>query len=196
MKTKTIEIYSFDELGETAQAKVIDTMRDLNTDYEWYDFIYDDVKEIGSMLGIEIDNIYFSGFYSQGDGAQFTGSYAYSKGASKRLRQHAPQDTELHAISDNLQSIQRKHFYALSATVKSTGRYSHEYGTTIAVADDRAYHWNNAEADDSITECLRDFMRWIYSRLESEYEYLTSEEAIRESIQANDYDFYSDGTLA
>ena len=104
MKTRTIKIYSFNELDERTQQSAIDNLRDLNTHFEWWGFTFDDTKEIATILGIDIDNIYFSGFSSQGDGAQFTGSYAYSKGASKRIRQHAPEDIELHQIADNLQA--------------------------------------------------------------------------------------------
>jgi hypothetical protein len=32
-------------------------------------------------------------------------------------------------------------------------------------------------------------MRWIYKSLEREYNYLTSDEAVAESLDANEYDF-------
>lgn len=36
----------------------------------------------------------------------------------------------------------------------------------------------------------------LYYKLDKEYEYLTSEEAILETIQANEYEFLEDGTIA
>lgn len=49
-------------------------------------------------------------------------------------------------------------------------------------------------ADESLADCLRDFMRWIYRELESEYEYQTSHDAVLESIRANRYQFTENGT--
>ena len=53
-----------------------------------------------------------------------------------------------------------------------------------------------AEAEDEVTQLLRDFADWIYNQLISEYEYQTSEEAVAESMEANEYEFYEDGSIA
>jgi len=45
-KTKTWAVYKFDELSPDVQDKVIDKMADINVNYEWWDFIYDDAKDI------------------------------------------------------------------------------------------------------------------------------------------------------
>ena len=50
-----------------------------------------------------------------------------------------------------------------------------------------------ADVEDVITEALRDLARWLYRQLEREYEYLTSDEAVDESIVANDYTFTGSG---
>ena len=39
-------------------------------------------------------------------------------------------------------------------------------------------------------------MRWSYRLLEREYEYLTSDDAIKETIEANEYEFDENGNLA
>ena len=196
--TKAQNVYQFNELPESVQSKVIDNLRDINTDYDWWEFVYSDATEIGTILGIDISNIYFSGFASQGDGAQFEGSYEYSKGSAKRIREYAPQDTELHAIADKLQALQRKNFYKLSARVKSSGRYSHEYDTNIRVYRETEYSLVgdvDADTDETLCDLLRDYMRWIYRHLESEYYWLSSDEMIIETIEANEYEFTSDGAI-
>ena len=48
-------------------------------------------------------------------------------------------------------------------------------------------------AEEAVTEALRDLARWLYRQLEREYEHLTSDEAIDESIAANDYTFTEAG---
>ena len=144
---------------------------------DWHESTIEDAKEIGKILGIDIDNVYFSGFWSQGDGACFTGSYSYAKGATKAIRQYAPLDKELHRIADDLQELQRKHFYGLSTTVTHSGHYSHEYCTQFSTYDRDEYA--DADTDEALIEILRDYMRWIYRNLEREYEYQTKWSAAR-----------------
>ena len=205
MRTETVTktIYAWAELPDETKDSIVERMYDINVhddwyDFvydDWYDFVYDDAKEIGALLGIDVDHIYFSGFSNQGDGAQFVGGYSYAKGSTKAVKEHAPQDKELNLIAEGLQELQRRNFYSLSANVKSRGRYSHAYCTDISVYDSRDYY-ASAYNDDSLCELLRDFMNWIYSRLEQEYEWLTTKESIIETIVSNEYEFYSDGTLA
>ncbi|MFA7254446.1 MAG: hypothetical protein WC107_07930 [Patescibacteria group bacterium] len=111
-------VYKFDELSESAKQKAIEDYRQDGFYYEWWDAVYEDARQIGEILGIEIDNIYFSGFSSQGDGACFEGKYAYAKGSANGIKGHAPQDEELHRIAKELQILQKKNFYSLSAKVK------------------------------------------------------------------------------
>ena len=68
-----ITIFSFDELPEESQQKLINGMRE---DYEPdYSHIYDNfIHEMNERYGacIDVDDIQWSGFWSQGDGASFT----------------------------------------------------------------------------------------------------------------------------
>ena len=194
------EVFKFNELTEEAQETAIGRHREGDLDYKWWDF--EDATTIAALMGIEIDEIYFSGFSSQGDGACFEGSYSYQKGAVKAIKEHAPKDETLHQIAQNLQDIQKKCFFGLYARIIKTGRYSHEYSTDISVSEQRTLkdgsQYDEAASladDETITEVLRDFMRWIYKQLEAEYGYLQSDEAIKENIEANDYEFTAEGKL-
>jgi hypothetical protein len=192
-------LYTFEELSEDAQQRAIDEHRSSTyyLDYEWWDTVFEDAKTIGALMGIELDQIYFSGFASQGDGACFTGDYSYRKGSAKAVREHAPLDSELHAIADNLQAIQRQNFYSLVASVRHNDRYSHEYSVSIGVEDTRrdTYSGVSEDTEESLSDVLRDFMRWIYKRLEAEYDWLMSDEQITESIICNGYEFTEDGEM-
>tara|TARA_R110001632_G_scaffold70752_1_gene164621 strand:- start:11022 stop:11612 length:591 start_codon:yes stop_codon:yes gene_type:complete len=192
--TTTKTVFTFDELSEEAKETAIEKNYDINTDYEWHEFIYEDAKTIGELMGINIDRIYFSGFASQGDGACFEGSYSYEKGSVKSVTEHAPKDQELHRIAQELQQLQQKHFYGLTAHVKQSGHYCHANCTQINV--DSEYTPTNEDFEDEIQELLKDYMNWIYSQLEKEYDYQTSEEAIKETIEANEYEFTEDGKQA
>ena len=138
--------------------------------------------------------IFFSGFWSQGDGACWEGFYSYGKNASAEIRSHAPQDTALHGIADALQAIQRRNFYQLRAEASHRGRYYHEYCMAISVErDSQTYQDMTADAEEIVIEALRDLARWLYRQLEREYDYLSSGEAVDETITANEYTFTKAG---
>jgi hypothetical protein len=184
-----------EKLSESAKEAALQTLAERATcDEWWYESTIDDAKEIGALMGIEIDNIYFSGFGSQGDGACFTGQYYYKKGGLKAVKEYAPQDTELHEIAEQLQLLNRQHFYQLSASVRQSGHYNHEYCTDINV-DGGEYSVSN-DNEEAVNDTLRDYMRWIYKRLEAEYNYCTSEEVLIENAEANEYEFDVDGNPA
>ena len=187
-------VYRFEELEEDAKEKAREWYRNGTTDYEWYDTVFDEAKEIGRLMGIEISNIFFSGFYSQGDGACFEGSYAYAKGSVKKIKEYAPKDEKLHRIALALQKEQRKEFYEIEAKVKHRGHYQHEGCTEISVWN--GYSDVQAKTEEAIKEALRDYMCWIYRTLEREYEWLNSDEQVDEAIIVNEYEFEEDGRIA
>ena len=174
----------FHELTKEAQEKAVEFYRGLDDIFTFEsECLVEDLKERAALMGIEIDNFYYSGFWSQGDGACFEGSYSYKKGAATQIRRDFPNDTDLQEIADGLQALQRRYFYQLGATVTHRGHYLHENCTSIE-------HWHDVEsADDEPEELLRDFMRYSYKCLEEGYDYATSEECIIEMIIASDYDF-------
>ena len=195
MRTIETTLFKFSELSDEAKNAAIERCRDWNTDDSfWYESVIDDSKAAAKILGIDADNIYFSGFWNQGDGAQFTGNYSYKKNAHKAIRKEWPQDETLHEIADKLLDVQKRHFYGLSAEVSSYDRYSHEYATRINVFDRDEFTVSD-ETKEEVSDALRDFMRWIYRRLEQEYELLTSDEAIADSLEANEVEFTENGNL-
>ena len=195
--TQKYSVYQFNELSDEAKDKARDNWRQYGLDYEWWDCVVDDAKTIGALMGIDIDEVYFSGFASQGDGAQFTGNYAYKRGSVAAVKEYAPQDKTLHEIAETLAQIQKRHFYSLSASVSSTGRYSHEYCTSIDVVDDRKAYYQDVSDDteEELKDALRDYMRWIYSRLREERNWLNSDQMVSESLIANECEFTEDGEI-
>jgi hypothetical protein len=194
--TETKEVFTYAELSESAQEQArIDYAQD-GMLHDWYDVIYEDAKTIGALMGIEITDIYFSGFSSQGDGACFEGYYSYEKGSVRKVKEHAPIDTELHRIAQALFQAQAKCFYQLSAGIKQSGHYYHEFCTDISVTDARTGEWGvNEDTEESIIEPLRDFMRWIYKQLEAQYEYETSDENIKELSEINEWEYDKEGHI-
>ena len=73
--TKVIKVYRFDELSEEARQKACQQVGDRMTDNTfWYSDVFDLFIKQCASYGMTIDenDIQFSGFGSQGDGASFT----------------------------------------------------------------------------------------------------------------------------
>lgn len=192
MRTIETTVYEFDELSEKAQEKALEKFYDINIDYDWYEFSIDDFVSILNTIGIDctVKDIQFSGFYSQGDGLSFTGHYSYSKGAYKKIVDEFPRWTELHKDVQALQDIQSRHFYRISGDIYRIGHfYSHENTVKFGYS-----HYSD-EVESELTEIFRDIMQEFYRHLEKEYEYLTSREAIIETIKCNEYEFDEFGNL-
>lgn len=61
------------KLSKERQDKLLEERRGRGVDYRWWDFTYDNFKEQMKLIGIEVQEMSFSGFWCQGDGAWFQG---------------------------------------------------------------------------------------------------------------------------
>lgn len=50
MRTIEIKLYKFDELSKEAQQKAIESLFDINIDYNWWEGVYEDAKNIGIKI--------------------------------------------------------------------------------------------------------------------------------------------------
>ena len=212
MRVVETNVFQYDELDDRAKERAREWYsRHVFEDSCDWEFVYEDAAEVADILGIDLrqrrvqlmggghryePSIYFSGFWSQGDGACFEGTYRYAKGATKKIREYAPQDKELHRIADELQAVQRKHFYHLIASMNHTGHYCHSGCMSVEVEHNEDRYRDIGDAEDEIKQLMRDFADWIYSQLENEYDYQTSDSAVEEAIRANEYEFDEDGERA
>ena len=202
-------VYRLDELSDEAKDKARAWYRQVGLDHDWFEFVYDDFERICAILGVDLKTvpvrlygggtgqkpcIWFSGFWSHGDGACFEGRYSHATGAPRAIRDHAPKDNELHRIADVLQAIQRRNFYQLHATVTHRDRYYHVYSMAISVERDSPTRQDmTADTEEIVIEALRDLARWLYRQLEREYDYLASDESVDDAITANAYTFAAAG---
>ena len=183
-----ITVYSFDELSDNAKEVARDGARGwIESDELLPDT--DDLETIAAILGIEFrqracpligggtrhEPLIYWGLYPSW--CAYEGDYAYAKGAPAKIRAHAPQDVELHRIADQLQALQRKAFYRLTATMSERREY-------MSVATD----------NDELAELLRDFATWIVRGIEAQSEWLNSDEQIDESLRS--HEFLESGRLA
>jgi hypothetical protein len=202
-------VYRFHELSDAAKDSARAWYREGDFDYDWFGFVYEDFERICEILGLRLKTrtvrlqgggsrqdpcIWFSGFWSQGDGACFEALYSHGKQALRRIREYAPQDAELHRIADVLQAIQRRNFYQLRADATHRGHYYHACSMMISVErDSPSYQVMTIDVEEAVIESFRDLARWLYRQLEREYEYLTSDETVDAEISANGYTFTASG---
>jgi hypothetical protein len=196
MRTIEQKIYSFNELSEDAKQKAIENNHEVNVHEDWYEYIYEDFIE--SNKDFDIENIYFSGFWSQGDGAMFE----YS-GISDNLKDEFIDSL---GLSPMRAEWLRNNVYVSGKGIQS-GHYYHEKSCSHSIyweVDNGDLHWSSLfyEWLESFTEDFESFVisRYedlagdLYSKLSHSYDYLTSEVAIIESIEAIDLEFYEDGS--
>lgn len=206
MRTKKIKVYKFDELSDSAKEAARAWWRRASEgDDFWHENVIEDAKQCFALAGFDIDKVYFTGFWSQGDGACFVGSWRARDVKPGALKQHAPQDKELHRIAAECERIALA-FPDASARMTHRDRYCHEYSASIDVDlapedDDEARpvaEWDALAKErepftDAIVEVLRDAMRWTYRTLEKEYEWQNADEQVDDNIRANEYEFTAEG---
>lgn len=191
MKTKTINLYSFNELSDEAKEKVLDNNRYINVeDSFWYDYdgktgfsakeikkYHLKLEESGDLLAYK--NLWFSldqNYYIQFDQCKF----AYPDTARKFLG--VPQK-----LWDNVYwSFENKNY----------GGSSH--GTTKLCYEnqgDNDFTPKEIEILDNAVSRFNDKMEEALSDLKMNYEYQTTDEAIKETIEINEYTFTEDGKM-
>ena len=191
-----VNTYSFNELSDEAKQVAFNNNLDINVDnWDWYDSTKDDFHTILELIGFYNIDSNFSVFYSQGDGASFSANYRYKKECLKAVKQHAPNDTKLHDIVEGIISHQKGNGYLLSCEVSQQGYYCHSNTMNFSWRknDDSCFDWKNDFVEDELEQLFKDLANWYYSRLENEYEYLTSFDAVAEMLDANGIQFLENG---
>ncbi len=173
------DVFQFDELSPEQQEKVIENYRDINVNYDvWADFVLGDWKSKLSQLGYDGAEIYWSGFWSQGDGACFEAQVNIPI-VAKRL-----------GFSDKLLGEDEQGL--ISGTIKHSGNYYHSRMTDV----DLEYHGENDDVANAISDLenaiksdIVELGNTIYRDLEKEHTDLSSDDAVAEALKGNEYYF-------
>lgn len=171
-RTIRTKVYKFDELNEDAKQTVIENNYDINVSYDWWESTYEDAKNVGiEITAFDIDRS------------------SYCKGeASSSWKDVAEQIVKEHG--------------EMCETYKTAKDFLNEYDELVKKYSDgininQVHEDNVYEFDQYADELENDFRKSILEDyriiLEKEYEYLTSKEAIIETITCNEYEFTKDG---
>jgi hypothetical protein len=194
----------FNALSARQRDEILDKFRDWNIYEGWHDYVYEDFKREMEVIGIEVDDIYFSGFSSQGDGACFEGRVSDWPKFLESVGYTCPALIALAAEAWGFSVVHRGHYYHENCTsftsdmvspddysesemdefVYAHSPYSTDIQNAAFVAILQGYNFSSLH--DEFEEEFKRHMRALYSQLEAEHDHLTTDEAILDSLEAND----------
>ena len=186
---------------------------------DWHEEIYARAMEEGPERGFLIDEIKFTGFHSQGDGASWTGYVDlvdfieyHNKPEAKDYAEHT---VLVELIRDGwcegCLTISRSGFYYNhSGTMRSSGvddriHYAEDDSVMdrgileganvkeLAKSIDTDYLFN--QLDEWVTDKAQRYADEIYKQLKEEYDHYTSEEYFKDLCDINGWRFDQRGTL-
>jgi hypothetical protein len=192
MRTIQTNLYQYSELSEAAKQKARDWYTGDGFDF-YADTVIEDAMQVAELLGVSGCKVFYSGFGSQGDGACINGTYRYTKGAVKAIKGFCD-DAVLIDIAKRLQAAQKMAFHKTRVEISHSGHYCHERSMDYSFSNEVLE--NTEKSDALIKECFIDFAVWIYKQLQNDYEYQTSDSAVAETIEANEYEFLESGKRA
>lgn len=202
----------FEALNRQDKDAILEEHRDYNVGdgYEWWDGVYEnfisDMKEIGIVVAshavasrrgtYERPSIFFSGFWSQGDGACFEGHVddwtTFIKTAFPNdTEEYTPLWTESEAGSPSLYwTHSGRYYHEQSCTFHSdfdigNGYDSDEQPLRYAVRQ-AIVEYAEILAEkmfEEAEEFIKGKMKELYKALEEEHDYLTSDDAVLDAIE-------------
>ena len=213
--TETME---FEDLSPQAKAHAISLYGEPPDD--WYECVYERFKEAGSAKGFMIDEIQFSGFHSQGDGASWTGyvhlpwfiEHFVTPDHSEYARYTVLLELIRNQWVDKTMGVSRKSFYYNHSgtmsydSIKCFASLGENNGDLIehgilqgaAVFElDQAIDTERlvCELEEFAIRHARQYADEIYDALRQEYEGYTSEDTFKELIYINGWRFNNKGEL-
>jgi len=209
--TKTYQTYRFEELDDKAKEKVFESYRtDEFYPGDWWheaaveDFVEDRTKE---GWDLETKDVHFSGFWSQGDGASFDGEVTCETWIKfHKLEAKFPTIMKvLHNTHPLTAKIYTNHFgtyYCHSNTryleIEEDGQLDeHIYGWDDEAKEQAIMEkWNEEvmRLEEILEDNREELSQQLYSKLEKQYDYYMTDEAIEEDIMSNDNMFLANGT--
>jgi hypothetical protein len=184
MRTETIEktYFQFDELSEEAKQKALECMYDINVDHSWWDFVYEDAKNI------HIDMQYWDEYFNI---ENFSWRGSSEETCLQIIKDHGEDCNTRKIAQEYLPKIQHElAMIEIFENLRDGGLHDDIYELL-----DEVYDKHDAILDD-LSDDLLDELKGAYgTMLRENYEYHTSEEAIIETILANEYEFDEDGNF-
>lgn len=217
MRIIETKVYTYAELSDEAKAKARDWYREASAgDNSFAEFVTDDFHETLKALGFDVgrEDVAWSGFWSQGDGAAFSGTWRASDCDPTQLLDNRPQvyPTENGENATNKENVELHRIAAEILACKAAGmtfaniKASHRgffMSLDSAEHEQEKEYWSDDERDEYTAMCAdnetrfieaaRDLASAFYRALKAECTYQNSNERVAETIEANEYEFTEEG---
>lgn len=218
----TITAYKYSELEGRAKDRAREKLTEWVTAYEWYDCTIDDAKERGNEKGFDIEDISFNGFYSQGDGACWTGRINLHDYITANLNPEGAWYGEDIILLELIDDGWVDRYITIH---NSSYRYTHSGGMQLSEYPNNALESLDEDDDavlthgvmqganvyqlsrsfdyetrinewcDDALKAARDYADEVYKLLRDDYEHITSDESLSEHADANEYWFDETGRM-
>lgn len=176
MKTIRTKVYQFKELTEQAQQKAIEQFSDINVDYDWWQSTYEDAANIGlKITSFGLDrNRHATGQFTE----------CANEVAAKILAGHGKDCETYKTAQSYLQDIE---------DIKKDAKDNYNEDEELMEFEEFLEDTKGSELDN-IADSFKQSLLEDYSIiLQNECEYLQSYVSIKETIEANEYEFTKDG---
>lgn len=197
----------YHELSDKTKEKARDSTRE-RLEF-WSEPVIEDWTVLLKKLGFTDVGIYWSGFWSQGDGACFTGSWSVdwmkldevlgytSEARAKEILAYPEKVRGLYKLLSEVVNEDEDDFenpVVVGASLHHrSNHYNHE--NSISFDFDTGAVYPSNEAEEEFKDWCKDLMRMIYRDLEADYEWQMSDEGVQDVIELNNYDFNDKGEL-
>lgn len=180
--------------------RLLERHRYINVSHDdWYEGVYAVFKEDMKAIGVDVWSIFFSGFSSQGDGACFQGGLDdtrkyldhHHQGQYPMIRKLLEHESRVYAQCKHLGRYYHHNcteFWVDAGTLTNMVDQPTEFHEAIVKQWQKQLDHEVAAFEKDIIEQWRTYMQDLYRKLEAEYDYLTSDEAVWEAIGANELD--------
>jgi len=160
--------YQYSELSGEAKQAVLEKMHDINVDYDWWNDTFDDAKIVGlEICHFDISSVEAKFIDSAGDTAD-------------KIMENHGETCETYGTAVNF-------------------IYNRDVIVDTAERDENGDFCDEWQVDNELDECEGEFLKSLCEDyriiLRKDYEYLSSEESIIETIDANGYEFTTEGKL-
>lgn len=190
---------TWDELTPEAKEKAIDSHRDINVDGNWFEDEIAYQMEALEDDGVEDSEIMFEGFHSQGDGASFTGKVRNMKVFLKVIGMKELPEEVMDVLIITFQRGSSRYYHERTVNTEVDLDTDEKFITTYPFGPELPMTYNLEQIMDNIADLTEKWRikrcKEIYSALEREYDSLQSDEAVEDSLIANDYEWDEEGNM-
>lgn len=197
----------YQDLPEKMKDEIRTERRYYHVEDEWWEYVYEDTVEIASCIGIRIEDIRFCFDYGGPGAIAFKGTYGYNANAVINLTEHLgplpPEQltTPLNALTAFVlkcrligsndcprASFSPSSYRSLDTTID-------DIQTDAEETDYEAFEDRLGEAEEKVMDLIKALGNYALKNLRAEYEYLTSDEYIDESMHNTEVSLYPTGEI-